>query len=354
MQEIIDSLSQTIREAAAQKRSLCIRGGGTKDFYGGAIRGDRLSTAQYRGIIEHEPTELVITARAGTPLVEIEAALREKGQMLLFEPPHFGSGATLGGCIAAGLSGPRRPYSGAVRDYVLGVRMLDGKGSDLRFGGQVMKNVAGYDVSRLMAGSLGTLGLLLEVSLKVLPIPPSETTLHLRRSETEAIAAMNEWAGKPLPITATAYRNGDLGVRLSGARSAVEAAVKMLDGNVVDPAQAAQFWTGIREQTDPFFAGDSPLWRLSVKPTTPPLGLIGGQLMEWSGALRWIRSNADAKIIRAAATRAGGHATLFRGGDKSTGVFQPLAPALMTLHRNLKFSLDPAGIFNSGRLYSDL
>jgi glycolate oxidase FAD binding subunit len=354
MDNAVQRLSEAIREAAAQKRPLCIRGGGTKDFYGGAIRGDRLGTAEYRGVIEHEPTELVITARAGTPLAEIETALREKGQMLPFEPPHFGAGATLGGCVATGLSGPRRPYSGAVRDYVLGVRVLDGKGDDLRFGGQVMKNVAGYDVSRLMAGSLGTLGLLLEASLKVLPIPSSETTLHLRRSETEAIAAMNEWAGKPLPITATAYRNGDLGVRLSGARSAVEAAVKKLGGDVVDPAQAAQFWAGIREQTDPFFAGDSPLWRLSVKPTTPPLGLIGGQLIEWGGALRWLRSNADAKIIRAAATRAGGHATLFRGGDKSTGVFQPLAPALMKLHRNLKQAMDPAGIFNPGRLYSDL
>jgi glycolate oxidase FAD binding subunit len=377
MDSALQQLSEAIREAMTRKRPLCIRGGGTKDFYGGAIRGDRFSTAEYRGIVEYEPTELVITARAGTPLAEIEAVLREKGQMLPFEPPHFGeipsplpplpSGegnimpperqgrmATLGGCVAAGLSGPRRPYSGAVRDYVLGVRILDGKGADLRFGGQVMKNVAGYDVSRLMAGSLGTLGLLLEVSLKVLPLPPSETTLHLRRSETDAIAAMNEWAGKPLPITATAYRNGDLGVRLSGARSAVEAAVKKLGGNIVDPAKAAQFWTGIREQVDPFFAGDSPLWRLSVKPTTPPLGLIGGQLIEWGGALRWLRSNADAKMIRAAATRAGGHATLFRGGDKSTGVFQPLAPTLMKLHQNLKLSLDPAGIFNPGRLYSDL
>ena len=352
MQQAIDQFAATVREAARQKRPLCIRGGGTKDFYGGAIHGDRLDTAGYRGIVEYEPTELVITARAGTPLAEIEAALREKGQMLAFEPPHFGTGATLGGCIAAGLSGPRRAYAGAARDFVLGVRILDGKGDDLRFGGQVMKNVAGYDVSRLMTGSLGTLGLITEVSLKVLPVPVSETTLQLKRTEPEAIAAMNEWAGKPLPITATAFRDGDLGVRLSGARSAVEAAAKKLGGTVVDPAQAGRFWAGIREQTDPFFAGDAPLWRLSVKSTTPPLDLTGGQLIEWSGALRWLRSGADATSIRDAASRAGGHATLFRGSDKSAGAFQPLVPALMTLHRNLKRTFDPAGIFNPGRMYS--
>jgi glycolate oxidase FAD binding subunit len=273
--------------------------------------------------------------------------------MLPFEPPHFGPAATLGGCVASGLSGPRRPYAGAARDFVLGVRLLDGKGEDLRFGGQVMKNVAGYDVSRLMAGSLGTLGLLTEISLKVLPAPAVETTLRLELGAAEAISAMNEWAGKPLPISATAFRNGQLRVRLSGARSAVEATSKKLGGTPADPAEAAKYWSGIREQADPFFAGDAPLWRLSIKSTTPPLDLPGTQLVEWSGALRWLKSSADAKVIRDAAFRAGGHATLFRAADKSSGVFQPLAPALMRLHRNLKAALDPAGIFNPGRLYAD-
>ena len=354
MQEIIDNLSRAIREAAARKRALCIRGGGTKDFYGGAIHGDRLDTTAYRGIVAYEPTELVISARAGTPLTEIEAALREKGQMLAFEPPHFGDMATLGGCIATGLSGPRRPYTGAARDFVLGVRILDGKGDDLRFGGQVMKNVAGYDVSRLVTGSLGTLGVLLEISLKVLPLPASEQTLHLKYGEAEAIMLMNKWAAQPLPVTATAYRDGDLGVRLSGARVAVDAAAKKIGGTAVDPAQAGRFWTGIREHADPFFSGSEPLWRLSINSTTPPLGLPGSQLMEWGGALRWLKSTADAKTIRDAAARSGGHATLFRGGDKSEGVFHPLAPALMKLHRNLKQAFDPAGIFNPGRLYADL
>jgi glycolate oxidase FAD binding subunit len=354
VQQAIDQLAATIREAAKQKRPLCIRGGGTKDFYGGAIHGYKLSTLDCRGIVSYEPTELVITARAGTPLVEIEAALREKGQMLAFEPPHFGAGATLGGCIATGLSGPRRAYAGAARDFVLGVRVLDGKGAELKFGGQVMKNVAGYDVSRLMTGSLGTLGVLLEVSLKVLPLPPCEMTLHRHFDEPEAIEMMNKWAAQPLPITATAFQNGELSVRLSGARVAVEAATRKLGGAAVDPAQAERFWTGIREHTDPFFAGSGPLWRLSVKPTAPALGLPGTQLIEWSGALRWLKSDADAKTIRESAARAGGHATLFRGGDKSAGVFQPLAPTLMKIHRGLKRSFDPAGILNPGRLYPDL
>ncbi len=353
MDNVIQRLSEAIRDAAARKRPLRIRGGGTKDFYGGAAQGDELSTLAYRGIVAYEPTELVITARAGTPLAEVEAALREKGQMLAYEPPHFGDSATLGGCIATGLSGPRRPYAGAARDFVLGVRILDGKADDLRFGGQVMKNVAGYDVSRLMTGSLGTLGVLLEVSLKVLPLPAFETTLLLRCGEAEAISLMNEWAGKPLPITATAFHNGELSVRLSGARVAVEAATKKLGGAPVEPARAESFWTGVREHANPFFAGSGPLWRLSVNSTTPSLDLPGQQLIEWGGALRWLKSAADAKTIRDAAARSGGHATLFRGGDKPGGVFHPLPPALMKLHRNLKQAFDPAGVLNPGRLYPD-
>jgi glycolate oxidase FAD binding subunit len=379
MEEIVENLARLIREAASHDRWLCIRGGGTKDFYGGELHGYKLNTGDFRGIVAYEPTELVITARGGTPLAEVEAALREKGQMLAFEPPHFGDIpsplpplpggegnivpperknriATLGGCVAAGLSGPRRPYAGSVRDFVLGVRILDGKGQDLRYGGQVMKNVAGYDVSRLMAGSLGTLGILLEVSLKVLPRPAVEATLHLKCREAEAIALMNDWAGKPLPITATTWNEGDLGVRLSGSHPGVASAVTRLGGTLLDPAQAERFWTGIREHADPFFRSEDTLWRLSVKPTAPPLELPGAQLIEWGGALRWLRTDKDADpaAIRDAAARAGGHATLFRGGDRSRGVFQPLAPALMQLHRNLKRVFDPAGILNPGRLYPDL
>jgi glycolate oxidase FAD binding subunit len=260
--------------------------------------------------------------------------------------------ATLGGCIAAGLSGPRRAYAGAARDFVLGVRILDGKGDDLRFGGQVMKNVAGFDVSRLMAGSLGTLGVILEISLKVLPLPVAEATLGFEKTAAEAVESSNEWAGQPLPVSATAWSGGKLCVRLSGAAAAVDAAISKLGGERIDAVEAERFWHGIREHTDPFFKTPQPLWRLSLKSTTPPLDLPGAQLIEWGGALRWVAADADARVLRAAAQSGGGHATLFRGGDKSAGVFQPLPPALMSIHRNIKRAFDPAGIFNSGRLYN--
>ena len=351
METIVQQLAETLRDSAANKTPLRIVGGGTKDFYGNPTTSEALSTSAYRGIVEYEPTELVITARAGTPLAEIEAAMKEKNQMLAFEPPHFGANSTLGGCIAAGLSGPRRPYAGAVRDLVLGVRILDGAGADLRFGGQVMKNVAGYDVSRLMAGAMGTLGVILEVSLKTLPLPATELTLHQQHNEVDAIRLMNEWAGQPLPISATAWCGGDLGIRLSGAASAVEAARKKLGGDVVDATQAATFWQGIRDHADPFFAKDETLWRLSVKSTAPAITLPGTQLIEWNGALRWLRTDASASDVRAAAQEAGGHATLFRHGKSEDGVFHPLSPTLAAIHRRLKKTFDPAGILNADRLY---
>ncbi len=354
MQDVVEKWAEFLRCASANKTPLVIRGGGSKDFYGNPSNGETLSTTAYKGIVEYEPTELVITARAGTPLADVEAAMKEKGQMLAFEPPHFSATSTLGGTIAAGLSGPRRAYAGAVRDLVLGIHMLDGNGTDLKFGGQVIKNVAGYDISRLMAGSMGTLGVILDVSLKALPLPAAEATLHLHGSEREAIRWFNEWAGKPLPISATAWRASDIGVRLSGARAAVDAALKKLGGTVVDPTQAVSFWRGIRDHTDPYFAGDAPLWRLSVKSTTLPIALSGEQLIEWNGALRWLRSNAPAHEIRATATQAGGHATLFRAQDKSVGAFHPLSPVLMQLHQRLKKQFDPAGILNPGRLYPDM
>jgi glycolate oxidase FAD binding subunit len=357
MDTLVHQLADTLRAAVAHKRLLHIRGSGSKDFYGNPAVGNVITTREYRGIIDYEPTELVITARAGTPLEELETALREKGQMLAFEPPRFGGGGTLGGCIAAGLSGPRRPYAGAVRDSLLGVRILDGQGTDLRFGGQVMKNVAGFDVSRLMAGAMGTLGVILEASLKTLPLPAAEATLRLHGDEATAIRWFNQWAGQPLPISATAWRAGEINVRLSGARAAVDAAIQKLGGDVAEPAEADKFWRGLRDHTDPYFADDAPLWRLSIKSTTPPVNLPGEPLIEWNGALRWFKSDAPADVIRDAAAQAGGYATLFRcagTADKSAGAFHALSPALARLHRNLKQTFDPAGILNRGRLYSDL
>ena len=352
MPDPIAGLSERIRAAAARNTPLRIRGGGTKDFYGEPCAGEALDTRPLAGIVDYEPTELVITAGAGTPLADIEAAIRARGQMLAFEPPHFGAGATLGGCVAAGLSGPRRASAGAVRDFVLGVRILDGRGDSLRFGGTVMKNVAGYDVSRVIAGSLGTLGLVTEVSLKVLPVPVAEITLRLEKSAAEAIALMNEWGGRPLPISATCHCDNLLTVRLSGAAAAVRTARDRIGGEEV--SDAAAFWTAVREQTLPFFAGAQTLWRLSVKSTTPPLNLPGPQLIEWGGALRWLAGDGDARLVREAAAYAGGHATLFRARDKAAGAFQPVTPTLATLHRRLKAAFDPAGIFNPGRMYPDL
>ena len=354
MQTLIEQYQTAIRAAAESKTPLRIRGGGTKDFYGnpaGEQNGTLLDMSDYNGIVDYEPTELVITARAGTRLADLEAELNRHGQMLAFEPPHFGAAATLGGCVAAGLSGPRRVAAGSVRDFVLGVRMLDGKGEDLRFGGQVMKNVAGYDVSRLMAGSMGTLGVLLEVSLKVLPKPAVETTLCMAMDEAVAIEKMNQWAGKPLPVSATCFTEGQLFVRLSGAGPAVRAARAKLGGEEVK--DDAGFWRSVREHTHDFFQPDQQLWRLSVKSTALSLHLPGKQLLEWNGALRWLCATGgdETEVIRRAAQEAGGHATLFRGDAVRTEVFHPLSLALMKIHRTLKEKFDPAGIFNPGRLY---
>ena len=349
----MEELQGRIREAAGRGAALCIRGGGSKDFYGNPPRGEVLDTRSHAGIVSYEPTELVVTARCGTLLSDLEASLAEQGQILPFEPPRFGAGATLGGCIAAGLSGPRRASAGSVRDFLLGATILDGRGQRLAFGGQVMKNVAGYDVSRLLAGSMGTLGLILEASLKVLPRPPAERTLAFEMPQAKALDSLNRWAGRPLPLSASAWQDGELRLRLSGASSAVRAAAESLGGEPVIDAEAAAFWTAMREQTEPFFAGATPLWRLSLPSHAPVLELPGAQLIEWGGALRWLKSGADASLVRAAAARAGGHATLFRAEDKSAGAFAPLPPGLARLHRELKAAFDPAGLLNPGRLYAE-
>ena len=258
------ALVEAVRAAAAARTPLCLRGSGSKDFYGNAPRGEPLDTRVWSGIVRYEPTELVVTARCGTPLAALEAALAERGQMLPFEPPHHGPGATVGGCVAAGLSGPRRASAGAVRDFVLGARLLDGQARVLAFGGEVMKNVAGYDVSRLLAGSLGTLGVILEVSFKVLPRPPEECTLRFELPEARAIESLNQWAGRPLPISASAWRDGVLNLRLSGAAAALRAAGEKLGGEALAADAAEAYWRGVREQSDAFFGGAAPLWRIAL------------------------------------------------------------------------------------------
>jgi glycolate oxidase FAD binding subunit len=424
---MLDALIERIRAAHETRSPLIIQGGGSKTFYGNPDEGEVLSARKFAGVVDYQPGELVLTARAGTPLAEIEAMLAGQNQMLAFEPPHFGefplmqplairpspqagksllipnpdgttkqsttppSGqvaaylphaeegandalrapkpvyATLGGSIAAGLSGPRRPYAGAARDFVLGVRIIDGTGQPLRFGGQVIKNVAGYDVSRLMVGALGTLGLITEVSLKVLPKPAAETTLQFELDEAAAILKMNQWAGQPLPLSATSWHAGLLTVRLSGAASAVQAAQARLGGEALK--DAAGFWQRLRDQTTPFF-DRRPLWRLAVKPSAPPLNLGDAQWIEWGGAVRWLARDLPPAVLRETARAAGGHATLFRGNPLPSppphagaganvvpnaihGAFAPLTPALLALHRNLKQRFDPRGILNRGRLTPD-
>ncbi|MDR3096250.1 MAG: glycolate oxidase subunit GlcE [Paraburkholderia sp.] len=357
--DIVAVWSERIRAATADGRTLRIRGGGTKDWYGQTLEGEVLDTRAHRGIVSYDPAELVITARAGTPLLEIEHALAAHDQMLPFEPPHFGPQTTFGGCIAAGIAGPRRASSGAARDFVLGAVVMNGHGEVLHFGGQVVKNVAGYDVARLMAGSLGTLGLILELSVKVLPVAQAEITLKFDMNGTDAVRKLNEWGGHPLPMTASAWRNGTLAVRLAGAEAGVKAARALLGGEVVDAVEAERFWAGLREQTDPFFASIAPnaaLWRLALPSIAEPLQLPGAQLMEWGGAQRWWITETDAQTVRISAKQAGGHATMFRTGrdyDRSAGVFTPLPAPLMKIHRGLKAAFDPARIFNRGRLYSD-
>lgn len=350
----IRSWTERIREASASGTALCIRGSGSKDFYGRQPFGELLSTDAYDGVVSYEPSELVVTVRAGTRLADLETLLAEQNQMLAFEPPRFGGGGTVGGCIAAGLAGPRRAAVGGVRDFVLGARLIDGRGDVLRFGGEVMKNVAGYDVSRALAGSLGTLGLIVEVSLKVLPRPVAEATLRFEMNEAEALHRLNAWSAQPLPVSASAWRSGVLHLRLSGAEAAVEAAIARLGGECLAKDAADVLWEGLRDQCDAFFDGDETLWRLSLPSDALAVELDGAQLVEWGGAQRWLRSSAPAGRIRARVAELGGHATLFRHGDRRSEVFHPLPAPLMTLHRRLKSAFDPAGIFNPGRLYEGL
>jgi glycolate oxidase FAD binding subunit len=355
MPDALDQLVDQVFAAAQTRRPLVIRAGGTKDFYGNACAGERLDPRGYAGIVSYEPTELVLTARCGTPLAELEAALADQGQMLGFEPPHFindaTTGATFGGMLAAGLSGPRRAATiggGSVRDFVLGAKLLSARGEVLSFGGQVMKNVAGYDVPRLLVGSLGTLGLILEGSVKVVPRPVAERTIRLAANESAAIRLVNTWAGQPWPISATVWHDGVLHARLSGSEAGVREGAAALGGEAGDDA----LWAATREHTHPFFSGNAPLWRVSVPSTTPPLEL-GATLIEWGGALRWVRSELPAAKVRERARAAGGHATLFRAGDRSAGAFQPLDPVLDKIHRRLKAEFDPHGIFNRGRMYAE-
>ena len=390
MTSSLDAIVERIKTAASTGTPLRIRGGGTKDFYGQSLQGEILDTTSLNGITSYEPSELVVTVKAGTPLAELEAALAEKNQCLPFEPPHYekiwGTASepiemlpkfartqtTVGGMVAAGLSGPSRASSGGVKDFILGVNMVNGKGEELRFGGTVMKNVAGYDVSRLMAGSMGTLGLITEVSIKVLPIAPAEATLKFECSQTEAINKLNAWGAQPLPLNASCWIQesgaGTLYVRLRGAVAAVDAAVKKMGGTLQNQASGndtvAADWLALRNQNMDFFKlqGDECLWRLSVPDATPDLQL-GETMVEWHGAQRWVKlPYSEVATIRSKVNAIGGNAILFIAAKtinttaklENRVIFNPLKAPLDRIQRDLKHQFDPAGIFNRGRMFADM
>lgn len=337
-------LADAVRRAARAHRKLRILGGGSKQFYPNAIEGDVLRVADYRGIVDYDPAELVITARAGTPLAEIEQVLATHGQTLAFEPPHFGGGGTLGGCVATGWSGPRRAYAGAVRDFVIGVQIVDGQGERMRFGGRVIKNVAGYDVSRLMVGAHGALGVLLEVSLRVVP-GKHEVTRQFSLNEATATERVNQWAARGLPLSASCHHAGIFSVRLAGAPAVLERVSKEIGGEALH--DDGQFWRSIRDHTAPFFASAHELWRASVPPTAQNLKVEGGQLIEWGGALRWIAGDLDARALRAEVESRGGHLALFRSSRaESVSSRTALSPALAKLHVELKRVFDPHAVLN--------
>jgi len=348
MDSFVESLQARIGTAGGSGKCLSIVGGNSKHFYGGVPQGERLDMGAHQGIVSYEPTELVVTARTGTPLADLEQTLAESRQMLPFEPPAFGAGATIGGTIACGFSGPARPYRGAARDFILGVNCVSGRGEYLRFGGQVMKNVAGYDVSRLMVGAMGTLGVMTEVSLKVLPSPVIERTLVFDCNGNGALVKMNDLGGRPLPVTGTAWHDGKLRVRLSGSEKAVESAASSLGGDL--DVAGASFWQALKEHRLEFFAGTEPLWRLSIAPPAEMPDLAGESLVEWSGALFWVRGD-DPQALSALARERGGNLTRFRGAERSVS-FQPLGDTEAALNRGLKRAFDPAGILNRDRMFA--
>lgn len=345
-QHIVEKVSAAAKSGTA----LCIHGGNSKAFYGYPTQGEPLDVSVHRGIVAYDPGELVLTCRAGSRLSNIRGTLRENGQHFPFEPPGFGESATIGGTTACGFSGPARPWNGSLRDYLLGVKMINGRGEVVQYGGQVMKNVAGYDMSRLLAGSMGTLGVLLETSFKVLPLPARELTLDFHCSQAEAIEKVNRWSGMPLPLSAAFWHEDLLKVRLSGAESEVDRAAAQLKADKT--GEDMECWFDLREHSLPFFSPSGNLWRLSLPPATESLELDGDCLLDWGGAQRWCFTKTPAGRVREIAARAGGHATLFRG-DGDSEKFHPVAPALARMQSRIKQALDPDGLFNPGRMNRD-
>jgi glycolate oxidase FAD binding subunit len=348
--DIEAELATQVAAIAAAGGAAEIVGSGSKRFYGEPVSGVELEVAGHSGIIDYDPAELVITLRAGCRVSEVEALLAQNRQMFGFEPPHFGPDATIGGMVASGLAGPRRAFAGSIRDFVLGAKLLDGRGNVQQFGGRVIKNVAGFDLSRLLVGSLGTLGIILEVSIRVVPMFASEATLAFEHADADAhILWINQLGSEPHPISASAWHGGTSHLRLSGSEQGVNHAVGELGGERVDFD-----WSALRELESDFFAAAEPLTRVALPPASADLAAAAEQLIEWGGARRWLSGEVDIEALRQEASAEGGSVTAFRGHAEGVAVFHPLAPAILKLQRNLKSSFDPAGIFNAGRIYPGL
>jgi len=350
--DISQELQAQVLNAYKNKTALNIQAGNSKLFYGNKITAQPLDVSQHQGVISYEPTELVITARAGTRLIDIEKTLDDNNQMLAFEPPSFSDSATLGGTIAGNFSGPRRAYSGAARDFVLGCNIINGKAEALSFGGQVMKNVAGYDASRLMCGAMGGLGVILDISLKVLPKPETQITLSHQCSIYQATKNIHQWIKKSLPISASYFLNEQLYIRLSGNNSSVASAKNIIGGELLTENES--FWTAIKNQKTDFFNSDKPLWRLSLASNTTELKLAGDTLYEWSGALRWLSSDESPEKIRQTLDVVNGQATCFKNNKINSDPFHPLNTGLFNIHKRLKNAFDPENILNPKRMYKDL
>ena len=347
-----NDIQQQVAQARASGTPLNICGGNSKRFYGREPHGETLDVSGHKGVINYEPTELVITARAGTPLKDIERVLADENQMLAFEPPAFGKSATIGGTIACNLSGPRRAFSGAARDFVLGCSLINGKAEQLHFGGEVMKNVAGYDVSRLMCGAMGTLGVLLEVSIKVLPRPEVEATLVYEMRPEDALRKVHAMARQSLPVSASCFDHSTLHLRLSGTERAVTSARQSLGGDTSPFGPA--FWDELKEHELSYFSANKDVWRLSLASNSPVLNLEGKSLYEWNGAQRWLISDEDDEKIRDEVARYDGHAVYFRRHGTHENVFHPLKTGLLAIHRQLKTAFDPDAILNPGRMYAEI
>lgn len=352
MQQKIISIKEQIANAIEEKAALQIIGGNSKAFLGRTSTGTALNMADYQGIISYEPTELYITVKAGTLLSEVKAVLAEQGQMLAFEPPEVNEKTTMGGVVATGLSGPRRPYAGSVRDFVLGIRCINGLAKEMSFGGQVMKNVAGYDLSRLLTGSFGTLAVILEITFKVLPLPEFELSASKAMQKHDALQLMSTLSGQSLPISAAAYYDGKIYIRYSGNEKVIRDNLKKNQFEADEKNKT--FWKELRKFKSPIFNSAKPIWRLSLPSASNFETADDNYLIDWGGAQYWLASDRPANELFTLAKRQGGSAFLFRGGDRTGDIFQALPDELFKLQKNLKQAFDPHRVLNPNKMYRDL